>query len=490
VEAPPLEPDDPPGPEDLLIRRSWWVFVGSLAVLGLLTLARLAGGASALDLLALALIGVAGSAAVANRRAVGALEARRRGEAERTARLVRGLSRSLSADAIVGAIARELAATVEADHVVVVRRRTDPARLEAMLVSARPGVASSTTNLPLTDIEAPLTPAELAGRRRAPVPVDVEVDMPAPALTWPTAATGATSDGTAAGAAPAKDRSAQAAASPDTARAPATAPGGRPPLGAGVGRGGPGHARPAGSGRDPVAAARLADRLADRVASIYGLRDTLSAPIVVDATVVGALVLSRRTVGPWPAATRRFLDEAAGEASIALGRAEGYRAAELRASTDALTGLPNRRYFDEFCGLLARRRRSRDAVGVMMVDIDHFKRLNDRYGHATGDEVLRAVAQAIATAVRDDDVPARYGGEEFVVLLRNPTAEVATEIGERARGAVGRLDLAPFGVSRVTVSVGVAVQRVPDEPIDRLVERADQALYRAKKAGRDRVIAG
>ena len=144
-------------------------------------------------------------------------------------------------------------------------------------------------------------------------------------------------------------------------------------------------------------------------------------------------MLSRRSGAPWPATTRRLLTGAALEASAALSRAGSHRAAELEASTDALTGLPNRRYFDEFCGLLARRRRAEDAVGVLMIDIDRFKVLNDTYGHAAGDDVLKAVGGAIVRAVRDDDVPARYGGEEFVVLLRNPTGPVALEIGERVR---------------------------------------------------------
>ena len=176
-------------------------------------------------------------------------------------------------------------------------------------------------------------------------------------------------------------------------------------------------------------------------ARVYGLSDTLAAPLTVDDRVIGAIVLSHRTAGSWSETDRRLLTGAAGEASSALSRAYSLRAAEAQASTDALTGLPNRRYFDEFCGLLARRRRSGDAVGVLMIDIDRFKVLNDTYGHATGDEVLRAVGGAIVAAVREDDVPARYGGEEFVVLLRNPSPEIALEVGERVRRAVAALDL-------------------------------------------------
>ena len=233
----------------------------------------------------------------------------------------------------------------------------------------------------------------------------------------------------------------------------------------------------------------VADPLAARVRRAYGLRDTIAAPLVADGAVVGAIVLSRRVADPWPATARRLLDGAAREASMALSRAYSHQAAEVHASVDALTGMPNRRYFDEFCGLLARRRRADDAVGVLMIDIDRFKDLNDSYGHAVGDQVLRAVGGAIMAAVRDDDVPARYGGEEFVVLLRNPSRDVAVDVGERVRGAVGALDLDEYGVPGVSVSVGVAVASVPDQPIDMLVAEADRALYRAKRAGRDRVVA-
>ena len=125
-----------------------------------------------------------------------------------------------------------------------------------------------------------------------------------------------------------------------------------------------------------------------------------------------------------------------------------------------------------------------------MVDIDKFKVLNDTYGHATGDEVLRAVGGAIVAAVREDDVPARFGGEEFVVLLRNPRPEVALEVGERVRAAVGGAGPRAGSACRaVSVSVGVAVARHADQPIDELIAQADRALYRAKRAGRDRVVA-
>jgi diguanylate cyclase (GGDEF)-like protein len=139
--------------------------------------------------------------------------------------------------------------------------------------------------------------------------------------------------------------------------------------------------------------------------------------------------------------------------------------------------------------VLSRRRRAEDRVGVLMIDIDRFKRLNDTFGHAVGDHVLREVAQAIGSAVREEDVPARFGGEEFAVLLKNPSPEVAVEVGRRVRDAVASLDLHRLGVPGVTVSVGVSVADSPTEPLDELIDAADRALYRAKRGGRDRVVA-
>jgi diguanylate cyclase len=222
---------------------------------------------------------------------------------------------------------------------------------------------------------------------------------------------------------------------------------------------------------------------------VFGLRHTLVTPLTTDGGMIGALLISRRTAAAWPPAAHRLLVGAAIEASAALSRVYSHRQAEARASTDGLTGLPNRRYFDEFCALLSRRRRAEDSVGVLMVDIDKFKAINDAHGHQVGDEVLRAVAAAIVGAVREDDVPARYGGEEFAVLLRNPTLGVAVEVGERVREAVAALDLSRSGVGSVRVSVGAAVAEDAEEPITTTIEQADRALYDAKRRGRDRVVA-
>jgi len=204
---------------------------------------------------------------------------------------------------------------------------------------------------------------------------------------------------------------------------------------------------------------------------------------------VGAIVLSRRTGDPWTDSAVRLLNSAAGETTAALARVYSHQAAEAAARTDQLTQLPNRRYFDEYCTLVASRRRATDRVAILAVDVDHFKRLNDMYGHQTGDQVLRSIANAIQMSVRDEDVPARYGGEEFMVLLRNPKPGVAMEIGERIRTTVRDMNLVDVGVTdRVTVSLGVGSGLSADEPIAEIVERADRALYAAKRTGRDRVV--
>jgi diguanylate cyclase (GGDEF)-like protein len=469
LRPPPAAPTDAP---DRRIRRSWLVFAGSFLALCAIVVLRLgAEGASLLDWVVIALLVVAGAAGVVNRQAVSALETGRRAEAESFNRILSGLSRSVSPDAILTAIVDELARATEADHIVVVRRRPDARVLDATLISARAGVPNSSTLLPIGDLEDPVFETRIVERQPLSLPVIAEVTQPVTVGAEGPPARAEALLGLGGRARPEVADPGSSAA--DTFGAPGRATIRR-------------EAGPAAGTREGQL---VADRIAARVQRMYGLRRTLAAPLTSDDGVVGAIVLSHRTADTWSPTTRRLLTGAADEASAALARAYSHRAAEARAATDALTGLPNRRYFDEFCGLLARRRRSDDAVGVQMIDIDRFKVLNDTFGHATGDEVLRAVAGAIVGAVREDDVPARFGGEEFVVLLRNPGFDVAIEVGERVRAAVAQLDISRFGVPGVSVSVGVAVSNRADQAIEELIESADQALYRAKRAGRDRVVA-
>jgi len=466
--------------EDPGIRRSWLLFAVTFFILGLIAVLRLSlDGTRTIDWAIAALIVVVGFAAVRHRIAVQALEQGRRAEAESFARIMQGLSRSVSADAIVGAIVEELGAGTGADHVVIVRRRPDDRVLEATLVNARTGGATSSTFFPIGDLEDVPEPA-LRGRRREQVAIPIEVDPGAAGLPMAVPGRMELVDR--------RDHQAVAVVNPPPRhsgrRFPTmdALPGAEPAAEiVAAGRPGRSHALE----RDLL----VAERIDSRARSVFGLRNTLVAPLTTDSGMIGALLVSRRTPGDWPDSARRLLAGAAIESSAALARAYSHRQAEARASTDGLTGLPNRRYFDEFCALLARRRRAEDAVGVLMVDIDKFKDLNDRFGHQVGDEVLRAVAAAIVGAVREDDVPARYGGEEFAVLLRNPSRSMAIEVGERVRSAVGGLDLARLGVSGVSVSVGVAVAGDAGMASDEVIKQADRALYDAKRAGRNRVVA-
>ncbi len=449
----------------------------SLVVLGVVQGVRFVVAPTMFDALMLALVGVVSLAAVQERGRVVEGEGSRRTEAESFARILRGLSRSVSPDAIVDAIVEELGIGTGADHVAVVRRRPETMHLEAILSPTRAGAPASRTTLPLRELEDPavgeavaqLAVAAARGRRLAAVPIEPDPDGDPDLVPLGLAAAPAGQPAVAA-----FDGLALAVEADGAAVATLAARGRRVS-----------QAAPVREGGDQ----RIADRIAARLRDAYGLRNLLAAPLRVNGRVEGAIILSRRVNSAWPDSTHRFLDAAAVEASAALARVYSMRDAETRATTDALTGLPNRRYFDEYLGLLARRRRANDRVGVLMIDIDRFKRLNDTFGHAVGDHVLRAVAQAIAGAVRDDDVPARFGGEEFAVVLRNPTPGMAVEVGERVRRAVSQLDLRRMGVPGVSVSVGVAVADEPDVPLDAVIDEADQALYRAKRAGRDRVVA-
>ena len=154
------------------------------------------------------------------------------------------------------------------------------------------------------------------------------------------------------------------------------------------------------------------------------------------------------------------------------------------ARTDALTGLLNRRGFDERAEIeLTRARRDSSTVAVVIFDIDYFKRINDEWGHETGDAVLARTAAVLAEQSRDIDVVARLGGEEFAVLMPTCDAEGAALLADRVREAVARARSA--GLPPVRMSAGLAAARSP-ETVQALLQAADIALYRAKRSGRDR----
>ena len=160
------------------------------------------------------------------------------------------------------------------------------------------------------------------------------------------------------------------------------------------------------------------------------------------------------------------------------------------AATDPLTGVYNRRTFIELAGMaLARAQRTKTPLSLVMLDLDHFKRVNDHHGHLVGDEVLKSFVRLVETCLRREDLLVRFGGEEFCVLLPEATLEGAMVLAERIRNLVADTTLAVDKTAiKVTVSSGVdSIRGGEQSSVETLLERADQALYRAKTAGRNRV---
>lgn len=218
-------------------------------------------------------------------------------------------------------------------------------------------------------------------------------------------------------------------------------------------------------------------------------RALVSIPLTTPSGTAGALALWTTTAQSFDPAVLDLLSAVMPYAGLHLHHAREYGQVRERADRDALTGLRNRRAFDAaFLAEQQRVARYPHAMSVLMVDVDHFKSVNDQLGHEAGDEVLRTVAGIIDRAVRDVDIPARYGGEEFIVLLPETGLAAAREVAERVRAAVERTSVYAGGAQiDVRVSVGVSsCPEVVDSPLA-LPGSADAALYVAKERGRNRV---
>jgi diguanylate cyclase (GGDEF)-like protein len=187
---------------------------------------------------------------------------------------------------------------------------------------------------------------------------------------------------------------------------------------------------------------------------------------------------------------RASVARVAEHAALAIGNRRLLVALQGMANTDARTGLANTRAFDQKLEDELSARTDEETVAVLMLDLDHFKDFNDRHGHPSGDEALRAFADILRSCLRDGDIAARYGGEEFAVALPGIDEATALAVAERIRSRTqGTLiSLAPGITDRITVSIGVA--SAPHQAQDRvtLLRLADEALYQAKQAGRNRVV--
>jgi diguanylate cyclase len=171
---------------------------------------------------------------------------------------------------------------------------------------------------------------------------------------------------------------------------------------------------------------------------------------------------------------------------------DSLKVAEQRSNTDALTGLANRRSLEEFFrSAQIAAMETGEPLGILMIDIDHFKKFNDSYGHQVGDQVLRLVAKILQESVRDVDLAARYGGEELIAVLPGADLGKCADVAERIRRRISeaRLTRRATGqeIASVTVSIGVAQFRLA-ESAETMIERCDRALYQAKLRGRNRIV--
>jgi two-component system, cell cycle response regulator len=215
-------------------------------------------------------------------------------------------------------------------------------------------------------------------------------------------------------------------------------------------------------------------------------RNVAVLPLTVDGDELGALAVERG--GPigvkLPARTTIMLGQFASHAALAVRNTRLLMEIERLATLDGLTGLANRRVFENALGReVMRAERSGQPLSLIVLDVDHFKRVNDTLGHQAGDEVLRRIAVALAEVAREVDLVARYGGEEFAVIVPGCTPEQAVEVASRMRAAVAACP----GAGGATISAGTAT--MPDNAVtgDRLIAAADEALYAAKRNGRDQV---
>jgi diguanylate cyclase (GGDEF)-like protein len=212
---------------------------------------------------------------------------------------------------------------------------------------------------------------------------------------------------------------------------------------------------------------------------------TTCNPLLVSGEVIGSVLIS--TDEPLDDGERARVGESVAQASPVIGNLRNLAIAETRAATDALTGLPNRRSLqDTIRRMVAQASRSVEPLAVVVLDLDHFKQINDRYGHEKGDDVLAAVGPLLNESIRASDFAARAGGEEFCILLPGTDEVGAETVAEKMRIAISKLDV-PGIEQSVTGSFGIAVY--PNHAIDAptLLRKADRALYLAKDHGRDRV---
>jgi diguanylate cyclase (GGDEF)-like protein len=208
-------------------------------------------------------------------------------------------------------------------------------------------------------------------------------------------------------------------------------------------------------------------------------------PLTVGGEVIGSVLLNRPA--PYAEAEEQRIRDSVAQAAPVLANLRNLAVAEIRAATDGLTGLPNKRAAtDAMKRVFAQASTTGSPLALLLLDLDHFKQINDQRGHAVGDQVLANVGAVLRSVLRTGDFAGRNGGEEFAVLLPDTEIPAAIEIAERVRAAIAEISLPGTDVS-VTVSIGVGGFPDHASTLDRLERLADAALYVAKRHGRNRV---
>jgi diguanylate cyclase (GGDEF)-like protein len=208
-------------------------------------------------------------------------------------------------------------------------------------------------------------------------------------------------------------------------------------------------------------------------------------PMIVEGETIGALNVYRSGHdAAFSAQEASVIERFGAMAALAFNSARQRELLRTQARTDSLTGMLNRRaYYERIAEELARGERTGSPVSVVLLDIDHFKPVNDEWGHAEGDRALQAIAANLQATVRADETAARYGGEEFALIAAGVDSADAVGLAERARAAIADVDVHGRALS---ASAGVATWPGDADTPDGLIESADRALYEAKRAGRDR----
>ena len=207
-------------------------------------------------------------------------------------------------------------------------------------------------------------------------------------------------------------------------------------------------------------------------------------PLLIGGQAIGSVLVGTRKV--IDADRRARLRESVGQAAPILANQRNLAIAERHAASDALTGLPNRRAADEVLKRMAAQAgRSVSSLAAILLDLDHFKKVNDIHGHESGDRALVLVGRIITSAIRASDFAARFGGEEFLVLLPDTDRDTAMIVAEKLRSAIEHAEL--LGVGAISASLGLAVLPTDAGEPEELLRKADRALYDAKESGRNRV---